>query len=285
MESENIPKYDFKNHQTRLGLEVISLDRIRDYSIQQNIKAHRLNFYQIIIITGGSGSFEVDFEKIQYTTNTIIPVAQGQVQKFDFALEIDGYAVLFTPEFLINEEMDYHFLYNYIIFLHSIKPICLAANNTILALLDEMRTEQDLDHAFDAGEYQRNLLKNLLILTERTKREKAEIVCNDSLNLFMKFRKELEANISYKTKVADICDTLNITAKQLNGAVKLFARSTAKQFIDDRIILEIKRLLTYSSLSVKEIAYEIGFEDPTNFTKYFKARVNMLPTEYQKMQQ
>jgi AraC-like DNA-binding protein len=70
----------------------------------------------------------------------------------------------------------------------------------------------------------------------------------------------------------------------VNTAVKLMTNTTAKKYLEDRVILEIKRLLVYSSLSVKEIAYQVGFEDPTNFTKYFKSRVHMLPSEYQKKQ-
>jgi len=97
----------------------------------------------------------------------------------------------------------------------------------------------------------------------------------------MKFRNLLEQNVNYKVKVVDFCDQLNISAKQLNNSLKLY-NTTAKQYIDDRILLEINRLLVYSSLSIKEIAYEIGFEDPTNFTKYFKTRMNMLPTDYRK---
>ncbi|RKD98515.1 helix-turn-helix domain-containing protein [Marinifilum flexuosum] len=282
MNATNIPKYNFNNKSTKLGLEIVPLERILKHSRQSNHKPHRLNFYQILIIKKGRGLHEVDFEKIAYSEHTVIPIAMGQVQRFSDNEQLDGYAVLFTPDFLIKGGIDYQYLYDYTIFTHSIKPISNIANKEVYTLLSEMIAEQTKGQLFDSAEYQRNLLKNFLIQVERNKRERVDIVCNDSFHLYIGFKKFVEENISYKLRVADLCQQLKVSAKQLNAAVKLFAHCGAKQFIDERILLEIKRLLVYSNLSIKEVAYEIGFDDPTNFTKYFKARVNMLPSEYQK---
>lgn len=281
---ENIPKYDFNNKSTNLGFEIIPLSRIKEYEERIGYKAHRLNFYQILIITKGRGIHDVDFETIAYSENTVIPVAMEQVQQYHRNTQLEGYAVLFTPDFLVKEERDYNYLYDYTIFTHSIKPVSNIANQEVYTILYEMLSEQQKDSLFDTSEYQRNLLKNFLIQIERNKRERVDIVCDDSFNLYIKFKKALEENVTYKLRVADICDQLNVSAKQLNAAVKLFGNSNAKQFIDERVLLEIKRLLVYSNLSIKEIAYKIGFDDPTNFTKYFKARVHLLPSEYQKNQ-
>lgn len=209
----------------------------------------------------------------------------GQVQRYTFNSNIEGYAVVFTPNFLIKENLDYSYLYDFTIFLHSISPISGIANQAVYTFINEMLAEQQKKTAFNTSEYQRNLLKNFLIQIERNKRERSEIIYNDSFELFMKFRKILEQNVTYKLKVTDICEQLNVSAKQLNKSVKLFDNTTAKQYIEKRILLEINRMLVYTALSIKEIAYEIGFEDPTNFTKYFKTRMKMLPTDYRKQYQ
>nr|WP_320118900.1 helix-turn-helix transcriptional regulator [uncultured Marinifilum sp.] len=282
MDNARIPKYNFNNKKSKLGLEIIPLKRIVTYTKKAAYEAHRLNFYQILFITKGRGIHEVDFESIAYSENTIIPVAMGQVQQFSDNEQLEGYAIVFRPDFLVKEDSDYRFLYDFTAFLHSVQPVGLFANQTIYTLLEDMIAEQNKEEAFETSEYQRNLLKNFLIQIERSKRERIEIPCNDSFSLYLKFRKKLEENVNYKVRVSDICDQLNVSPKQINIAVKLFANTTAKDYIKDRVILEVKRLLVYSTLSVKEIAYEIGFDDPTNFTKYFKNHVNMLPTDYQK---
>lgn len=279
-----IPQYQFNNRHTELGLEIISLDKIQNHAKKNGYKPHRLDFYQLILITRGRGQHEVDFEMIPYAENTVIPVAKGQVQRFIENPQLEGYAILFKPDFLVKEELDYHYLYDFSIFLSSMKPSCCKAGKEVFTLLQEMILEQEKEDAFDSAEYQRNLLKNFLIMIERSKRQRTEIVCNDSFQLYLKFRKALEDNVNYKLRVSDICGEINASAKQVNAAVKLMAKTTAKKYLEDRVILEIKRLLVYSSLSVKEIAYQVGFEDPTNFTKYFKSRVHMLPSEYQKKQ-
>ncbi|GAB7087349.1 AraC family transcriptional regulator [Marinifilum fragile] len=282
MSEVNIPRYNFNNRSTKLGLEIIPLQRILKHSQKNNHKAHRLNFYQILIFTKGRGTHEVDFEKIAYSENTVIPIAMGQVQRFSANEQTEGFAVVFTPDFIIKGGADYQYLYDYTIFTHSLKPISNFANKEVYALLDEMIAEQSKDLQFDTAEYQRNLLKNFLIQIERNKRERVDIICNDSFAIYIKFKKIVEEKVSYKLRVSDICDELKVTPKQLNAAIKLYVSTNTKQFIEDRLVLEIKRLLGYTALSIKEIAYKIGFEDPTNFTKYFKSRVNMLPSEYQK---
>lgn len=284
MSNPDISTFEFNNTQTALGLEIIPLNKITSIGLQAR-KPHRINFYQLIIITKGSGTHELDFQKIPYVANTIIPVAMGQVQRFDFDEQLEGYAVVFTPEFLVKENLDYNYLYDFTIFQHTIGSVSCEANQAVFTLLEEMMSEQEKSSPFNTGEYQRNLLKNFLIQVERNKRKRTEIVCTDSLDLFMKFRKLLEQNVNYKVKVNDLCDQLNVTPKQLNASLRLYNNTTAKQFIDDRVLLEIRRLLVYSPLSIKEIAYDIGFEDPTNFTKYFKTRMNMLPTDYRKENQ
>jgi AraC-like DNA-binding protein len=282
MKETTIPEYKFANKRTELGLEIISFDRIKAHSEEIGYKPHRVEFYQILVFTEGDGIHEVDFQKIPYTRNTIIPIGKGQIQRFNPNPELKGYAILFMPEFIVREEIDFFYLYSYTIFQHAFGSISSIASKEILALLTEMIAEQDKQNLFESAEYQRNLLKNFIIQIERQKRANTKIVCNDSFNLYLKFMKTLEDNLSYKTRVSDICDALNVSAKQLNNTVKQMLNTTAKQYMDDRVILEIKRLLVYSSLSVKEIAYQIGFDDPTNFTKYFKTRVKLLPSDYQK---
>ncbi|MCT4613777.1 MAG: AraC family transcriptional regulator [Marinifilaceae bacterium] len=281
----DITTYSFNNKHTSLGVEISDLSKIMSIAKETGFSAHRLEFYQILVITRGRGIHEVDFQEIAYSENTVIPVVAGQVQKFHYNSNLEGYAILFQPDFIIKEPSDYLFLYDFTIFLHSLSPISSLANEAIYSLIREMKEEQAKQQAFFSTEFQRNLLKNFLIQIERNKRTRTNFPCNDSLDMFLKFRKLLEEHLSYKTKVIDLCQLMNITPKQLNASLKLYNNKTAKEFVDDRVMLEIKRLLVYSNLSVKEIAYEMGFEDPTNFTKYFKAKVKQLPTEYRKQEQ
>jgi AraC family transcriptional regulator, transcriptional activator of pobA len=66
----------------------------------------------------------------------------------------------------------------------------------------------------------------------------------------------------------------------LNQATTKVLGKSPKEIIDNRILLEAKRLLAHTNENVKEIAYTLGFEEPTNFIKYFKKHSTFTPTEF-----
>jgi len=76
---------------------------------------------------------------------------------------------------------------------------------------------------------------------------------------------------------------MNVSEKKLTNATKKIAGRTPKELIDDRVMLEAKRLLTHTNHSIKEIGYELGFEEPTNFIKFFKKHAAKTPIEFREM--
>ena len=75
---------------------------------------------------------------------------------------------------------------------------------------------------------------------------------------------------------------MHITPGHLNDVIKEVTGKNAKQFIDDRRILEAKRLLYWTEKPVKEIAWELGFDDAAYFTRYYKKETGELPTAFQR---
>ena len=75
---------------------------------------------------------------------------------------------------------------------------------------------------------------------------------------------------------------MNISTRTLSNSVNESSRSTPLKMINERITLEAKRLLLYSSLKIKEIGYELGFDDPSYFVKFFKRQTGFLPADFRK---
>ena len=73
-----------------------------------------------------------------------------------------------------------------------------------------------------------------------------------------------------------------MSSKKLNRITQELMGKPVKTYMYDSLILEIKRLLMNTSLSIKEISYKIGFEDPTNFVKYFKKYTELTPIDFRK---
>ncbi|MDC1107094.1 helix-turn-helix domain-containing protein [Prolixibacteraceae bacterium] len=277
MNSPTISSYHFKK--VEIQFELVDIKKILSMK-EKSMAAHRLKFHQILVITGGEGFHEVDFNKIAFHKHTVIPVAMGQVQRFEKNSTMEGYALVFTSDFLIKESLDYNYLFNFTIFIHHIHPIACVATEPIRVLIAEMLREQRGVEYFEREAYLRNLLLGFLIQLERNKRSYVNIDSDQVFDLYLRFRREIEDHLSYQLKVVDICEKLSVSPKQLNRQLKQYHNITAKKYVDERILLEIKRLLAYSMLSIKEIAYSMGFDDPTNFTKYFKGKTSELPTVY-----
>ena len=98
--------------------------------------------------------------------------------------------------------------------------------------------------------------------------------------LFHEFTLLLEAQYSQTHAVADYAQMLNITPRQLSDITRQFVGRTAKHLIEDRLILEARRLLTFTNLSVKEIAHRLGYKDPSHFSKIFKKKTQTTPQDY-----
>lgn len=102
------------------------------------------------------------------------------------------------------------------------------------------------------------------------------------LMFFGQFKKNLGKQITSTRSVKDYAEMLGISTKHLNTICKAVSGSTTKQYIDTFMIIEIKRLLATSDNSVQELSYAFGFEEPTNFVKYFKKHSGLSPSQFKK---
>ena len=278
---KELPQYDFnKKEKPILEFEILRLEDLIKSKFHLISKPHQLNFHQLIFISEGSGEHTVDFKKIKFQKDSFIPVAKDQVQQFDINFDVKGFVVVFTSEFLISEKINYRYLHDFSLFNSQLSPFVLKCTSETKQLLKMLiRTYSD-EIEFEQEELLRNYLKIILIQLELNKRSSTQKKNESSLSLIMQFKEALDSNISYKVKVADICKILDVNPKKLNTALKIASKKTAKEYLDERVVLEIKRQLSFSQLSIKEIAYKIGFEDASNLTKYFKKHTSFSPKTF-----
>ncbi|QSE97464.1 helix-turn-helix domain-containing protein [Fulvivirga lutea] len=143
--------------------------------------------------------------------------------------------------------------------------------------VDEFSTRDNIQE-----EMLRMLLKRLIIkVTRIAKKQIIQSEMEDSqIDLIRKFNVLVEQNYKLKHQVSDYAELLFKSPKTLSNLFSKFSNSTPLQIIQERIILEGKRLLLYTDKSVKEIAYELGFEDAGSFHKVFKRLIKQTPLEF-----
>lgn len=247
-----------------------------------------MEFYLILFITKGTGKHFIDFQQYKYHEGSIIFISKGQVHAFEVLPDSDGFLILFTEAFLSknlihSDILSLYRLYNYHLHLPILQPE-ETGDNDFIGIINAMYEEYNSSHTFAKEEILRLLLKLLLLRTERIKR--TLIPQGKSSETFVKFgyfRNQLENHFTRTRNAKEYAGMMNISYKYLNEICKSVTGSTAKKFIDDFVILEIKRRLATSDLSVKELTYELGFDEPTNLLKYFKKHTLQTPSQFKEL--
>ena len=132
------------------------------------------------------------------------------------------------------------------------------------------------------GEMLRALLKRWIIKATRLLRKQnsyadLSLEAHESIRQFTIL---VEQHFRQRHKVSDYAAMLNKSPKTLSNSFKRYRGASPLEIIQQRILLEAKRLLLYSDLSAKEIGYELGFDDPTNFARFFKRHAGMGTSEF-----
>lgn len=288
---EHIPKIQFfKKSRTEIEFEIFSISSLfsRQPEIDNSLdKPHKIEFYAIIYIIKGSGAHYIDFESYQYSEGSIIFISKGQVHAFDVRPDTDGFVILFTDVFLSenlihSDILSYYRLYNYHLYDPVIRPD-EAGGKVFNNIVSEMYREYLLSDNFAKEEILRLLLKLLLLKAERIKRTLIPKGMNTEwVDTFNSYKKYLEENFAKTRNAKSYAKMMGISYKHLNAVCKSLTGNTAKAYIDQFIILETKRRLAASDKSVKELTYDLGFDEPTNFVKFFRKHTNQSPSQFKK---
>lgn len=271
----SIRTFDFKS--LPISIEVKDLTFIRELPKLLG-QPHKANFYQIVWLTEGNATCRIDFREITVKANDILIISAGQVCEFDTISDYSGKMILFTSSFFTITELDSNFLHTSEILnpvsLNMTVSLCPQLTGSIIALLDE-ELKKTIDN-FQRGIAQ-SYLRVILLETERQLTKSYPPVIN---NVGRKFYNAVEQYFRENRNTEYYVNLLGVNEKTLSKEIKALTGKTPKTYIDSRTILEAKRLLSYSSLSIKEIGYELGFDEPTNFNKYFRKHTNQTPAQF-----
>ena len=292
MESQNIRNIDRAVCETPSGTGFY-IDHMPDFLYKGDIDdgmPHVHTFYEILWFQEGSGSHFVDFQEYPVHPGTIFFLTPGQVHHFDGSDAYKGVAIKLCTDLMRSRGDDSDLFVKYNLFNTFDATPCYAIDNDtasqLQVLVDAM--EEELKDGRDVGHVDmlRSLLKIFLIKVHRYGRKEGELLLDGlkpSHKLFVQFRRMLEKDFATKHTVQEYADGLNVAVRTLNKCVNDCSGRSPMAFITERIMLEAKREVRYSNLMIKEIAYNLGFEDPSYFVKLFKRQTGMLPSDFREM--
>ncbi len=284
----NIAQYHLhKARPEKLQFEIYDLNSYRKKSGDKAAMPHSHSYYQIIWFLDSKGTHIVDFKTYIIKKNTILFIAKDQIHAFDNRLDINGWLIHFNESFFMHTEVDIFLKYN--IFKPQENPCYAMENKTIESgkvYMDLILNELSNRTQFGFEDSVRFLLKCFLINLERVhqKRDNETGSKTDSYTLQLyQFKELIEANYKNSISVGMYAHLMNISSKTLNTITKTVVNKSPSQLIAERTILEAKRLLKFTSLQISEIAYKLGFEDPSYFVKYFKRHSCSSPLNFRKI--
>lgn len=232
---------------------------------------HLHGFYEIIWFQKGSGTHYVDFNQYAIAPGTIFFISPGQIHSFDTKHDQEGYVLKICAE-LFDDFVSLSCV--------TVQDKDSAALEMLIgAMQEELKKEDSLGHR----EALHALVKLFVIMVRRSYAGMNPSAPNPhkvSYKAFLNFRKLIEENYCRLHTVKDYASLLNVSSKTLTLYVNECSKYSPLELINNRIILEAKRLLRYSVLSIKEIAFRLGFEDPSYFAKFFKRLVKQSPADY-----
>lgn len=241
--------------------------------------------HQIVWITKGSGSCCIDLEKYSMSDNTVYTIPSGRFHQFSPAGKIAGYVLSFNTDFLqlAIEGPGRPFFKEISADLKQVNMFLLRSDNPALEnLLDDITREFDT-HLMLRLEILSGLFKIFLIYMKRLATTIwQEEASSPKMRLFNNFYASLDKQFRTMKQVAEYASELSVTPSYLTDVVKKVTGYSASYHIQQRMVQEAKRLAIYSDANMKMVAYALGFEDLSHFSKFFKHAAGINFTEFKK---
>lgn len=267
-------------------IEVVAMRELRARALAADLRRpHRIEFHELIFVTRGECTHVVDFEPVRCQPGSVLVLQPSQVEQFDVATPWEGWLVLFRPEqlFASQDRVRKPGLIQAVAEL----PVQLTLDDAEARLVQRAMEQMHLDGHLQAGkpEVQALLLHQLctvllrLVLAHQQQRSDFNAKPSE-LDRFRKFRFLLDQSFARWHTLAQYADAIGCTSRTLTRVTQNVAGVSAKAFVANRISLEAKRLLAHTEMPIAGIGYELGFDDSSNFTKFFRREAGCTPIEF-----
>lgn len=270
--------------------KIFTIRKICDFNdeeIEHNLMPHLHDFYSIFWIESGEAIHATEFVEYSLKADTILFVPPGLKHRMYIDKSVGGTYILFNEDFIQYNRKNHVPLKEYRLFNNS-------DFKSLITVLPEKREKLNnimgliFNELQNSDEYSQDIVLNLLhlfllesrrIFDQQNQAPKEEPDTTPDTTI-IKFKQLIEENFTKEKNVSPYAEMLNMNPSCLNELTKRTTGITAGELIRNRVIDETKKLLYSSKMSGKEIAYELGFDDPAYFSRFFKKYTGITLKEF-----
>lgn len=282
-EVKTYTKVNFENEDATF--KIAKIEDIYDKRNGKTDAPHRHDYYMIIIINKAKGVHKIDFNNYELANQQVFFIAPGQVHQIIEEERPYGFTIAFSSQFLSENAIKLSFIERLNLFQNYGQSPPLLPNrmqfDAIAGFADSILTLFNSDSKMkflSIGAYLKLLLIECNNICSLNPLEPDFESSSD--NLIRKFKKTVDSQYKKEHSITFYANELSITPDHLTRIIKSKIGKTAKEYIQARIITEAKRLLYFTDLSTKEIGYKLGFDEPANFSAFFKKNTGFSPSHF-----
>lgn len=243
-----------------------------------------VDYFNILWLKKGKARYQIDFQTFEATDETIIFLAPGQIFTVVSEQIMEGYRIAFDSDFYCLDAHNHEIGCNGLLFNDfSSAPYIQVSEKESFELgylIEEI--EKNIKTASTARfELIQSYLKIFLIKTTNIKKiQRGNIVeLEQVIDPLTDFNQLVNNHFRKIHSVTEYAEMMFLSPKSLTKKLSKYGQKPSK-IIQERLVLEAKRMLYHSEKDVKEITYELGFEDPSYFSRFFKKHTGHSPAQF-----
>lgn len=281
---DQIRTYTFPEDEEHVpGFVLTDLDEEFSNYIQS---PHQHDYYTIFFFRKGKGQHIIDFNTYPIENNTLFFIFPRQTHQIIPETFLYGWVFRFKEDFLIKNAISEKIINSLYLFNEYGKNPPLLIENKNKSEFTDIIKQIEIAKTFKTYSYDAvgALLKLFLIkshnMCKTDENNNNSKIQEAGSNLLYDFKKLIEKNYSKEHKVSFYAGMLAVTSDYLNKTVKNISGKSAKEHIQSKLITEAKRDLLFTTISNKELAFKLGFEEAAHFNKFFKKETGITPSEF-----
>jgi AraC family transcriptional activator of pobA len=241
-------------------------------------KPHKHDFFLLFLIEKGSGTHTIDFVEHRVSDHQLHILFPDQIHKWELGEQTSGFQLMVSKRVFetFSTNLRFSFMFSQS---HSVIDLSEDIFKALLYEFERLKYELDLHPVHWDIVYSRSKLIAQLVTREAEDRFE-DIVLYRTHPILLKYRALIDSHYKEEKTVTFYANELHISANYLNILCKTHLRVSALYLIQNRVILEAKRLVHASQKSIKEISYDLGFNDLAYFSNFFKSQTGISPRQF-----